>query len=421
MDTINNDLTNLLQQMGVHKESLGITQRIVIIAGILIIAFVADYFCRKIVVPTIKKLTARTQATWDDYLFNDAVLDNMCHLIPPIILYVLLPFAFPHEPVTLTFILKLCWVYITAVAMKLICSFLTSFYTISSEHEKLKNHPLKGVYQMIKLIVICVGVIIIVSTLIDKDPVNILTGLGASAAILMLVFKDTIMGLVAGVQLSANDMLRPGDWITMPKYGADGTVIEVTLTTVKVRNWDNTITTVPPYALVSDSFQNWNAMRESGGRRIKRSVNIDMSSVKFCTPEMLERFRKISLLKDYIERKEQDLQDYNAAHSIDNTVKVNGRRQTNLGVFRAYLTAYLRSLPYTNQELHCMVRHLQPTDRGIPVELYFFSTVKDWIPYEEIQADVFDHVLAVIPEFDLRVFQSPSGADVQRMAWQEKN
>ena len=421
MDTINNDLTNLLQQMGVHQESLGITQRIVIIAGILIIAFVADYFCRKIVVPTIKKLTARTQATWDDYLFNDAVLDNMCHLIPPIILYVLLPFAFPHEPVTLTFILKLCWVYITAVAMKLICSFLTSLYTISSEHEKLKNHPLKGVYQMIKLIVICVGVIIIVSTLIDKDPVNILTGLGASAAILMLVFKDTIMGLVAGVQLSANDMLRPGDWITMPKYGADGTVIEVTLTTVKVRNWDNTITTVPPYALVSDSFQNWNAMRESGGRRIKRSVNIDMSSVKFCTPEMLERFRKISLLKDYIERKEQDLQDYNAAHSIDDTVKVNGRRQTNLGVFRAYLTAYLRSLPYTNQELHCMVRHLQPTDRGIPVELYFFSTVKDWIPYEEIQADVFDHVLAVIPEFDLRVFQSPSGADVQRMAWQEKN
>ena len=264
MDTINNDLTNLLQQMGVHKESLGITQRIVIIAGILIIAFVADYFCRKIVVPTIKKLTARTQATWDDYLFNDAVLDNMCHLIPPIILYVLLPFAFPHEPVTLTFILKLCWVYITAVAMKLICSFLTSLYTISSEHEKLKNHPLKGVYQMIKLIVICVGVIIIVSTLIDKDPVNILTGLGASAAILMLVFKDTIMGLVAGVQLSANDMLRPGDWITMPKYGADGTVIEVTLTTVKVRNWDNTITTVPPYALVSDSFQNWRGMRESG-------------------------------------------------------------------------------------------------------------------------------------------------------------
>lgn len=415
MDTINSELTSLLQQMGVHQESLGMTHRIIIIAGIIIIAFVADFFCRKIVVPTIKKLTAKTQATWDDYLFNDAVLDNMCHLIPPIILYALLPFAFPYEPVTLTFILKLCWVYITAVAMRLICSFLTSLYTISSEHEKLKNHPLKGVYQMLKLIVICVGVIIIISTLIDKDPVNILTGLGASAAILMLVFKDTIMGLVAGVQLSANNMLRPGDWITMPKYGADGTVIEVTLNTVKVRNWDNTITTIPPYLLVSDSFQNWRGMRESGGRRVKRSINIDMNSVKFCTPEMLDKYRKIRLLKDYVEHTEAVIEEYNKEHHIDNSVLVNGRRQTNLGVFRAYLTAYLKSLPDVNQELVCMVRQLQPTDHGIPMELYFFCAIKDWVPYEGVQADVFDHVLAIIPEFDLQVFQSPSGRDFQRV------
>ena len=415
MDTINNDLTNLLQQMGVHKESLGITQRIVIIAGILIIAFVADYFCRKIVVPTIKKLTARTQATWDDYLFNDAVLDNMCHLIPPIILYVLLPFAFPHEPVTLTFILKLCWVYITAVAMKLICSFLTSLYTISSEHEKLKNHPLKGVYQMIKLIVICVGVIIIVSTLIDKDPVNILTGLGASAAILMLVFKDSIMGFVSGIQLSANNMLKVGDWITMPKYGADGTVIEVTLNTVKVRNFDNTITTIPPYLLISDSFQNWQGMQESGGRRVKRSINIDMTSVRFCTPEMLEKYRKIQLLANYVDETEKVVEEYNKEHDIDNSVLVNGRRQTNLGVFRAYLTNYLRSLPTVNQDMTCMVRQLQPTETGIPLELYFFSANKVWVAYEGIQADVFDHVLAIIPEFGLRVFQNPSGEDLRRI------
>jgi len=352
---------------------------------------VADYFCRKIVVPTIKKLTARTQATWDDYLFNDAVLDNMCHLIPPIILYVLLPFAFPHEPVTLTFILKLCWVYITAVAMKLICSFLTSLYTISSEHEKLKNHPLKGVYQMIKLIVICVGVIIIISTLIDKDPVNILTGLGASAAILMLVFKDTIMGLVAGVQLSANDMLRPGDWITMPKYGADGTVIEVTLTTVKVRNWDNTITTVPPYALVSDSFQNWRGMRESGGRRVKRSINIDMNTVRFCTPEQMKKFEKQVWMSGF---------------------EKTGKEEVNLYVFRHYLEYYLRHNPRVNTELILMVRQLQPTPQGLPIELYFFSANKDWIPYERLQAEVFDHLLAVLPEFGLRVFQIPSGLDV---------
>ena len=352
MDTINSELTSLLQQMGVHQESLGMTHRIIIIAGIIIIAFVADFFCRKIVVPTIKKLTAKTQATWDDYLFNDAVLDNMCHLIPPIILYALLPFAFPYEPVTLTFILKLCWVYITAVAMRLICSFLTSLYTISSEHEKLKNHPLKGVYQMLKLIVICVGVIIIISTLIDKDPVNILTGLGASAAILMLVFKDTIMGLVAGV---------------------------------------HTITTVPPYALVSDSFQNWRGMRESGGRRIKRSLNIDMTTVHFCTPQQLKNFEKRGWLEGF-ER--------------------TGKEEVNLHVFRHYLERYLRHHPRVNTSLTLMVRQLQPTPQGLPIELYFFSANKDWIPYERLQAEVFDHVLAVLPEFGLKVFQSPTGTDI---------
>ena len=393
MDTINSELTSLLQQMGVHQESRGMTHRIIIIAGIIIIAFVADFFCRKIVVPTIKKLTAKTQATWDDYLFNDAVLDNMCHLIPPIILYALLPFAFPYEPVTLTFILKLCWVYITAVAMRLICSFLTSLYTISSEHEKLKNHPLKGVYQMLKLIVICVGVIIIISTLIDKDPVNILTGLGASAAILMLVFKDTIMGLVAGVQLSANNMLRPGDWITMPKYGAGGTVIEVTLTTVKVQNWDNTITTVPPYALVSDSFQNWRGMRESGGRRIKRSLNIDMTTVHFCTPQQLKNFEKRAWWE---------------GERFGRT----GKEEVNLHIFRHYLERYLRHHPRVNTSLTLMVRQLQPTPQGLPIELYFFSANKDWIPYERLQAEVFDHVLAVLPEFGLKVFQSPTGTDI---------
>lgn len=251
--------------------------------------------------------------------------------------------------------------------------------------------------------------------LIGRDPLSLLAGLGASAAILMLVFKDSIMGFVSGVQLSANDMLKVGDWIAMPKYGADGTVIEVTLNTVKVRNWDNTITTIPPYLLVSDSFQNWRGMRESGGRRVKRSINIDMTSVRFCTPEMLAKYRKIQLLKDYVEQTEEVIEKYNVENGIDNSILVNGRRQTNLGVFRAYLTAYLKSLPDVNQELTCMVRQLQPTDRGIPIELYFFCALKDWVPYEGVQADVFDHVLAIIPEFDLQVFQSPSGRDFQRV------
>ena len=386
MDTINNDLTNLLKQMGVHQESWGITQRIVIIAGILIIAFVADYFCRKIIVPTIKKLTARTQATWDDYLFNDVVLDNMCHLIPPIILYVLLPFAFPHEPVTLTFILKLCWVYITAVAMKLICSFLTSLYTISSEHEKLKNHPLKGVYQMIKLIVICVGVIIIVSTLIDKDPVNILTGLGASAAILMLVFKDTIMGLVAGVQLSANDMLRIGDWIQLPNGVANGTVEEITLNTVKIRNWDETISTVPPYTLVNNSFQNWRGMQESGGRRVNKNIYLDMTTLKFCTPEDLDAIRKnVPLMADY--------------------QPAEGEVPTNSQLYRIYIERYLRSLPVVNQDMDLIISQKEPTTYGVPIQVYFFSRNKVWREYERIQSDIFDHLLAIVGKFDLKLYQ----------------
>ena len=231
-----------------------------------------------------------------------------------------------------------------------------------------------------------------------------------------LVFKDTILGFVAGIQLSMNDMLRPGDWITMEKYGANGTVTEVTLYAVKVRNFDNTITTIPPYALVSDAFQNWRAMTESPGRRIKRSINIDMTSVCFCTPEMLERFRKISLIRDFIEFSEQDLEKYNTEYGIDGSVPVNGHRLTNLGVFRAYLVRYLRSLPEINKELVCMVRHLQPTDTGIPIELYCFSSNKEWVEYERIQADLFDHVLAIVPEFGLRVYQRVSGADVVRLA-----
>lgn len=240
-----------------------------------------------------------------------------------------------------------------------------------SEKEQLRDRPLKGMLQTVQVILWFVGAIIVVSILIDRSPLSLLAGLGASAAILMLVFKDSIMGFVSGVQLSANDMLKVGDWIAMPKYGADGTVIEVTLNTVKVRNWDNTITTIPPYLLVSDSFQNWRGMRESGGRRVKRSINIDMNSVKFCTPEMLDKYRKIRLLKDYVEHTETVIEEYNKEHHIDNSILVNGRRQTNLGVFRAYLTAYLKSLPDVNQELVCMVRQLQPTDHGIPMELYF--------------------------------------------------
>ena len=392
METINNELMMWLQQLGVAEGSLLVVQRIVVIMGILLIAYVLDLICRKVVMPGVRKVTAKTQSTWDDYLLSDEVMTNVCHLIPPIVVYALIPFAFPYEPNFLSLILKICTIYITVVVMKLICAFLTSLYTISSEHEKLKNHSLKGFYQMLKLIVVCIGVIIIISELISKDPIAILTGLGAGTAILMLVFQDTIKGLVAGIQLTANDMVRPGDWISMPKYGADGDVMEVSLTTVKVRNWDKTITTVPPYALVNDSFQNWRGMFDIGGRRVKRSIHIDMNTVRFCTEEELAHFKQQPWMEGFEE---------------------TGKEEVNLYVFRHYVEYYLRHHPKVNADMIMTVRQLQPTAQGLPVELYFFSADTTWLKYERLQAEVFDHVLAMLNIFGLKVFQTPTGMDLQ--------
>ena len=395
METINNELMMWLQQLGVAQGGLLVVQRVVVIMGILLIAYVLDLICRKVVMPGVRKVTAKTHSTWDDYLLSDEVMTNVCHLIPPIVVYVLIPFAFPYEPNFLSLVLKICTIYITVVVMKLICAFLTSLYTISSEHEKLKNHSLKGFYQMLKLIVVCIGVIIIISELISKDPIAILTGLGAGTAILMLVFQDTIKGLVAGIQLTANDMVRPGDWISMPKYGADGDVMEVSLTTVKVRNWDKTITTVPPYALVNDSFQNWRGMFDIGGRRVKRSIHIDMNTVRFCTEEELAHFKQQPWMEGFEE---------------------TGKEEVNLYLFRHYLDYYLRHHPKVNQDMIMLVRQLQPTEHGMPIELYFFSANTAWVKYEALQAEVFDHVLATVHRFGLKVFQSPTGLDLQSMA-----
>jgi miniconductance mechanosensitive channel len=248
---------------------------------------------------------------------------------------------------------------------------------------------------MIKLVVICIAVIVVISTLIDKSPIAILTGLGAGTAILMLVFQDTIKGLVAGIQLMANDMLRPGDWITMPKYGVDGDVIEVTLTTVKVRNWDKTIITVPPYALVNDSFQNWRGMFDIGGRRIKRSINIDMHTVRFCTEEEMASFSQEAWMEGF---------------------EPTGDKEVNLYIFRHYMEYYLRHHPEVNQEMIMTIRQLQPNAQGMPIELYFFSADTAWLKYEHLQAEVFDHVLAMLHTFDLKVFQSPTGHDIKKLA-----
>ena len=387
---MNSLILRWLAPLGVTATSTTWLYWVITMGTIALILYAANVVCRRIIIPIVKKVTKRTRSSWDDILFNDTLLRELTHLVTPILIAVLMPVAFAAGHPTLEFLLKVNTIYMVAVMAKLLCTFFSSLYELSNRQDRFKAQSLKGVYQMLKIVVICVALIITVSVLIDKNPGYILTALGASAAVLMLVFKDTILGLVAGVQLSANDMLRPGDWISMPKYGADGDVMEVTLTTVKVQNWDKTITTIPPYALVSDSFQNWRGMKESGGRRVKRSVYIDMRSITFCTEEQMTEYEK----KGWLEGVERE-----------------DKFTVNLHIFRNYLENYLRHHHRVNQNMIIMVRQLQPTAQGLPLELYFFSNGTDWIPYEHLQSEIFEHVFAVLPTFGLRVFQAPMGID----------
>ena len=384
-----------LGNLGISETYIAWIIGVGIIIAVLLIAALVDAICKNVIIPAVRRITSKTNSIWDDHLLGDDVIKNIWSIIPATLSSVIVSaFMIAGSEATI-FLQKLCSIYITVVIIKLICSFISGLYAISTEHESFKSRSLKGFYQMLKLVVICIGAIIIISTLINKNPIAILTGLGAGTAILMLVFQDTIKGLVAGIQLMANDMLRPGDWITVPKYGADGDVMEITLTTVKVRNWDKTIITVPPYALVNDSFQNWRGMFDTGGRRVKRSVNIDMHSVRFCTAEEMAYYRQQPWMEGYED---------------------TGVEAVNLSVFRKYLDYYLRHNTKVHQEMLILVRQLQPTADGLPLELYFFSADTAWVRYEALQAEVFEHLLAVVHKFDLKVFQSPTGLDLQTLA-----
>nr|MBC8485194.1 mechanosensitive ion channel [Bacteroidota bacterium] len=305
--------------------------------------------------------------------------------------------------------------YMLIVVILAINALLNAITDIYQDFTISKRKPIKGYVQVVMIIIYVIGGIIIIAILFGKNPLGLLGGLGAFSAILLLVFKDPILGFVGGIQLSANKMLQPGDWVSMPEYNADGTVTDVALTTVKVQNWDKTISTIPTYSLITGSFKNWRGMEESGGRRIKRSINIDMKSIKFCTPDMLKKFEEILDVKEYVKNKEIELEAYNTEMNIDNSVLVNGRRQTNIGIFRAYLRGYLHNHPLINDNMTFLIRQLQQTEKGLPVEIYVFSKLQEWAKYEDLQSDIFDHVLAVIPEFELKVFQNPTGEDFQRL------
>ncbi len=411
-------LDKLLLSTGM-PESLGATTRTVILAIIIFsLAILADLITRRIIVSGIKRIVRKSKTQIDDILIQRRVFHKLAHVIPGLLIYSTAGFIFSDYPGLGDIVTRLALIYIIIVLLLSIDSVINALHQIYLTTPISEGRPIKGYVQVVKIIIYFIAIILIIASLTKESPGKLLTGLGAMAAVLMLVFKDTILGFVASIQLSANKMVVPGDWIEMPSHNADGTVIDISLNTVKVQNWDKTIATVPTYALVSDSFRNWKGMEESGGRRIKRSLNIDMNSVRFVDDEMAEKFKKIQLLKDYVVNREKEILKYNEDNKINGSILVNGRRMTNLGTFRKYVEEYLHQHPKIHNDMTFLVRQLQPDEKGLPLEIYVFSNDQAWANYEAIQSDIFDHILAVLPEFDLKVFQNPSGRDFQNLVSQ---
>ena len=377
-------MNGILIGWGVDPKIANTFDEMIIAALLVILAIGLDYLCQAIFVGSMKKLAQHTHYQWDSLLLKRKVVHHLVHTIPGILVYALLPLAFIRGKGLLLLSQKICAVYIVFALLLAINGFILVFLDMYNMRQVNKNRPIKGFMQVLQVLLFFIGGIVIIAILIGKSPASLFAGLGASAAILMLVFKDTILGFVAGIQLSANDMLRPGDWITVPGSNANGIVQEITLNTVKIQNFDNTISTIPPYTLVSASFQNWRGMVESGGRRVMKSIFLDLNTIKFCTPDMLNTFRKeIPLLADY----KPD----------------EGVTPTNSQMF--YVEKYLTSLPVVNTDLDLIISQLQSTEYGVPIQIYFFSRNKIWKEYERIQSDIFDHFFAMIPKFELKVYQ----------------
>ncbi len=411
--TITTDTLNALNTINIlgHDISMGDIQHtffwsvIINLAFAFFLAWLAYIFTKKILLRIVTRFIKKTKTNWDDILLQKRFFRKAAWFAPAIVLYYYFNYLGHWKFSAL--IQTALMVYMLVLTIILVNTILDAINDIYNSFEISKNKPIKSFIQIVKTFLFCIIAIIIIGQLIDKSPLAIITGLGAFAAVLMLIFKDSILGFVAGVHLAANNMLRIGDWISMPSYGADGEVMEISLTIVKVRNWDKTIVTIPTYKMVNESYTNWRGMEESGGRRIKRHVNIDVKSIKFLNNEDIEKFSQYKLISEYIKNKCEEIKEENNSESLP----VNQMRLTNIGTFRIYLDEYLKQHPLIHDDMTFMVRQLQPTDRGLPLEIYGFSKVQSWVEYENIQSDIFDHIMAVIPEFDLRIFQFPTGEE----------
>ncbi|TKC14742.1 mechanosensitive ion channel family protein [Robertmurraya kyonggiensis] len=410
-------INNMLLDMELDPRLVEYLAIIIKILLIGLICIVANFISKKIVIRIITRIVTRSKVKWGPIILERQVFRKLSHIVPSIIIY---SFAstFPTYETTIE---KLAIAYTIIVGLVFLQSLLNALNDIYQTFEISKVKPIKGYIQVVNIIIMTIGFILVISNLIGKSPLILLSGIGALSAVVMLVFKDSLLGLVAGIQLTANDMVRVGDWIEMPKYGADGDVIDISLNTVKVQNFDKTITMLPSYALISDSFKNWRGMQSSGGRRIKRALYIDTSSITFCNEEMIEKFLKVHYLSDYIIQKEREITEYNAKNQINRDNPVNGRALTNIGVFRAYISHYLKNHDGINQNMGLIVRQLEHSEHGLPLEIYAFTKSVEWAVYESVQSDIFDHLFAVAPEFGLRVFQNPSGADLRNMVEESSN
>jgi miniconductance mechanosensitive channel len=408
-------LTDWIRNNGLTFATATILARALIFVFIIILSLAAYLFTKHLILKGLTAVVRRTETKWDDIILKEKVFNRLAHLAPAIVIYVFISIPFAGYDWYIMLINGLVLIFMIAMGVSALDALLNAFLAIYTTYEVSNRIPIKGFIQVFKMIIYFTGGVFIISILLNKTPIYLFSSLGALTAVLMFIFKDAILGFVAGIQLSANRMVANGDWIEMPKYGANGNIIEIALTTVKVQNWDKTITTIPTYALITESFKNWRGMSESGGRRIKRAISMDMNTIQFCTEEMLERFSKIQYISDYIEEKKIELQEDNKLENVDHSSIVNGRRMTNIGTFRAYVKAYLTNHPMINKDMTFLIRQLAPTEHGLPIEIYVFSKDQNWANYEGIQSDIFDHVLAVVPEFDLQVFQNPTGMDFNKL------
>ncbi|WP_405231063.1 mechanosensitive ion channel family protein [Lentisalinibacter salinarum] len=382
------------------------------LALLLVVALVVDLVAKRVLVNAARRLAARSRVTWDDALVAHNVFGRLAQVLPALVVFLAIPFI-PDLPETVVRLARnVATGYMVLMLTMTLTSLLSAGNTIYSALPVAKERPLKGFVQLVQIVVWVLGGVLIVAAVLDRSPLLLISGFGAMTAILLLVFKDTILSLVASVQLTAQDMVRVGDWVTMPQFGADGDVIDVQLHTVKVQNFDKTITTIPTHRLITDSFQNWRGMSESGGRRIKRSLYFDVSSIRFQSDEEIEHFRRFVLLADYVDAKRRELEEYNARLQGEVAADVNRRRLTNIGTFRAYAFNYLKNHPRIRQDLTLIVRQLPAGPDGLPLEIYCFTGTTAWAEYEGIQSDIFDHLIAIVPEFGLRLFQQPAGADL---------